>query len=307
MERVMKTYQVTRGRRWQIVSEIESAWHTARRRDWGAYASEIVRRRDLVLSQIADAYKVKWKNVHLLDVGCGQGCTWSLAFGSSNHVTAIDLDVVPNGLDPRAYWAMLRSNGGYRVAKTLARKVLGIDRRQRPALEKALGGQTRWPQILRMDACELSFPDNTFDGAFSFAVFEHLEDPSRVLRELNRVVKDGRLIYVVLELFTSIAGSHDPRLWKDIRALPLWAHLRPSCNELWQSNVVVNQLRMADFERIARETLTDVRFFYHERETRKYLAELSLQVREELAEYTDKELCTQDLVIVGRAQSSVDR
>jgi SAM-dependent methyltransferase len=218
-------------------------------------------------------------------------------------MTAVDLEVVPKGLDLHAYWTMLRLNGVQRVVRSIGRRMLGADRRCHKALVAVLDASVSWPRTYAMDAQDLTFSDGTFDGAFSFAVFQSLEHPRRALRELKRVVKDDGVIYVALELFSSITGSHDPRLWSDIRALPLWAHLRPSCAGLWHPNVYINRLRMIDIERIARDELRDARFFYEEHGSRKYLAELGAFEREELSDYTDAELCTQDLVILGRARS----
>lgn len=50
-------------------------------------------------------------------------------FGQRNHVTAINLDVIPRGLVPREYFRMLRQNGFGWFAKTVGRKCLGVDRR----------------------------------------------------------------------------------------------------------------------------------------------------------------------------------
>ena len=168
------------------------------------------------------------------------------------------------------------------------------------AMARVLGQRPAWPETHVMNAERLDFSDCSFDGLFSFSVFEHLEDPQRALRELNRVVRPGGLAYIALELFTSLTGSHDPRLWGNPRALPLWAHLRPSCAGRTQPNVYLNRLRMADWMRIAREEFDHVHLYRDERSTRKYLAELLPQERAELAEYTDDELCTQDLVILAQ-------
>lgn len=298
-----KTYQVLRGRGRRLWSD---AWQCTSRlyqRDYAAWALEVRRRRDEALARLDEKLGVQWHGRHLLDVGCGQRCTWSLVFGEFNRVTAIDLDVVPRGLSPHAYISMWQKNGSYRTAKTIARKLLGLDRRERAALARAASRPLVWPSTGAMNAEELHFPDATFDGAFSFAAFEHIADPRQALRELSRVIKPGGAVYIVAELFTSIKGSHDPRLWGNDRALPLWAHLRPSCTGQWSPNVFLNRLRLAEFEQIARQELIDTQFFREERGTRAYLRQLEPNEREELSDYTDEELCTQDLTIIGRRRA----
>ncbi len=39
------------------------------------------------------------------------------------------------------------------------------------------------------DICQLPFADNSFDIAFAIYVLEHLPDPGRFVRELNRVLR----------------------------------------------------------------------------------------------------------------------
>lgn len=45
--------------------------------------------------------------------------------------------------------------------------------------------------------------DSTVDKVFSKQVFEHLEDPPRVLKELYRIVKDGGEIFVEVPHYSS--------------------------------------------------------------------------------------------------------
>jgi SAM-dependent methyltransferase len=44
------------------------------------------------------------------------------------------------------------------------------------------------------DAYELPFPDGSFDAAFAHAVFMHLGDPVRALREIRRVLRPGGVV-----------------------------------------------------------------------------------------------------------------
>ncbi len=67
-------------------------------------------------------------------------------------------------------------------------KVVGVDREgaQFPTVDDALP-----VQFETMDAYNLSLEDDSFDGVFSHALFEHLTTPQRALAEAWRVIKPG--------------------------------------------------------------------------------------------------------------------
>lgn len=46
-------------------------------------------------------------------------------------------------------------------------------------------------QIFEEDAQRLSFPDESFDGVFTFAALEHVPDPDRAFREIDRILRGG--------------------------------------------------------------------------------------------------------------------
>ena len=72
--------------------------------------------------------------------------------------------------------------------------VVGIDRSEAQFVEaRALA--TGLPVTFRaMDAYRLDFPDGSFDGIFSHALFEHLAQPGDALAEAYRVLKPGGFI-----------------------------------------------------------------------------------------------------------------
>ena len=53
-------------------------------------------------------------------------------------------------------------------------------------------------ELVQADASKLPFADNTFDGAILIEVFEHVPDPSRVLREIHRTLAPGGRLWVAL-------------------------------------------------------------------------------------------------------------
>jgi hypothetical protein len=74
--------------------------------------------------------------------------------GINNQVTAIDLDVIPCGLDLGSYLQMFQENRFGRLAKTVGRKLLLVDRAKHLAWEKALGiTNLPTPTFIQGDIC----------------------------------------------------------------------------------------------------------------------------------------------------------
>ena len=102
------------------------------------------------------------KGMKVLDVGCGTGNQSLKLARMGLHVTGIDK----------------------------SSKMLDIARQK--AREEGLQNV----DFLYMDAENLEFEDETFDGALSVTAFEFLPNPERVLGEMVRVVKKGGTIAV---------------------------------------------------------------------------------------------------------------
>jgi ubiquinone/menaquinone biosynthesis C-methylase UbiE len=73
------------------------------------------------------------------------------------------------------------------------------------ALEQA---RVRCPgaKLVRGDACELPFGDQSFDLVVCLEVLEHLPEPVRALRELRRVARGGCLLSVPHEPFFRVGN-----------------------------------------------------------------------------------------------------
>lgn len=73
------------------------------------------------------------------------------------------------------------------------------------ALEQA---RVRCPgaKLVRGDACELPFGDQSFDLVVCLEVLEHLPEPGRALRELRRVARGGCLLSVPHEPFFRVGN-----------------------------------------------------------------------------------------------------
>ena len=193
----------------------------------------------------------------VLNIGCGQVPREVMCLGMKNRVTAIDLDVIPQGFDIPAYWKMLRRNGTMRTLKTVARKALGVDRQYVRHLKRHLGTD-RPPQakFLQMNAENMTFQDGIFDFIYSFSVFEHLPDPKKVIDEAVRVMQPGAVSYISLHLYASEGGCHDMRIFAKRREMiPYWAQLRPEHRDKVQPNAYMNEIRIGKWREMFREKM----------------------------------------------------
>lgn len=87
------------------------------------------------------------------------------------------------------------------------------------------------PESLKFSTCtetSLPFPDATFDFVVSWSVFEHVNDPVAVLREIQRVLRPGG--YMFLQIWPLFHSQHGSHLWK---WLPDgWSHLTSGVEQL---------------------------------------------------------------------------
>lgn len=241
------------------------------------------------------------KDKKVLILGSGQTPREVLAFGALNQVTAIDLDVIPQGLNPWPYVQLFRQNGPERAAKTIGRKLLGIDRRFIRALTRALGTEAKPRAVYRqMDAARMSLPDESFALVYSFSVFEHLPEPEKVLREALRVLRPGGLLCVSVHLYTSEGGAHDLRIFSgDREMIPWWAQLRPDVKHTITESCYMNEWRLEPWRQLFESCCPGVTLTTqpHDGELGKRLqAELkTLRAAGELAAYSDEELLSVNL------------
>lgn len=120
------------------------------------YESKIGAFADQVQTQLAFSLFKPKKGMHILDVGCGTG-NFSLKLARMGlQVTGIDI-----------------SGNMLKVAENKA---------------KAEGFKI---DFFNMDANNMKFEDNSFDGVFSMAVIEFIREPESTLKEMFRVVKKG--------------------------------------------------------------------------------------------------------------------
>jgi SAM-dependent methyltransferase len=256
--------------------------------------------------RIHSAIGIRLEGLKMLIVGPGQTPREMAYLGCRNEVVGIDLDVIPQGVNPAVYLRMLKQNGVMRTVKTAARKALGLDSRMTNELKRQLG-VTALPraQFLQMDAAAMEFQAGSFDFVYSFSVFEHLPDPGAVIDETVRVLKPGGGCYLSLHLFTSENGCHDLRIFANNRAgIPYWSHLRTQHALLIQANAYLNEVRLADWMKLFSERMPGVQFEldFHEHGTAEVLTKELAELRAagELSDYTDEELLAVNLIAIWR-------
>lgn len=186
---------------------------------------------------------------NILEVGPGHFFVQSSYFAQKNTVTTIDTDVLPSGINPLNYMSMLVHNGLQRSAKTIIRKMLGVDARYRKCLRARLS-ISALPSVraLRGDVCKMEFADSSFDVVFCRSVLHHLSDPAVALSEMARVLRPGGVAIVDVHLYTSYNGSLDPRVISGSCDETLfWAHLRPQMAPDFRGNSFLNKLGLDEW------------------------------------------------------------
>lgn len=70
-------------------------------------------------------------------------------------------------------------------------------------------------KIQEMNAENMTFAANSFDGAFLCWILEHVKDPARILNEVRRVVRPGGVVYITEVMNSSFfLDPYSPNLWK---------------------------------------------------------------------------------------------
>ena len=236
-----------------------------------------------------------------LDAGCGQVPEAAACLATSNRVVGLDLDVVPRGLHPGDWWTMLRRNGGRRVVKTAGRKILGLDRALRSALERECG-VSRLPRVpVRLGNVEaLPFGDGSFDFVWSRSVLQHVRRPDAALREIARALRPGGATYLLIALQTSPFGANLPTLALVEDEVPPWPHLRGIGH--FPPNAEMNRLRLSDWRRLLERIMPGAQIVLVPSSHAERLREEAhrLQATGELAGYGTDELLSKELIALWR-------
>lgn len=286
-----------------LVGRVREAHHLYRM--WQQGADERVHAMLAAVRQceerLQEYFGIKLEGLELLDIGPGQQLKYMRALSVTNQVTGIDTDIVPQGFHLRDYVELFRHSPMLRTAKTVTRKLLGWDTRFEKTLAQCVGVRSfpRLP-LFRMDATRMTFPKESFDLVCSWSAFEHIDRPRTALEEVARVLRPGGIAYLLIDLYTSHRGSHDPRTFtSEGMAPPYWPHLRPGHRNAVRPNCYVNGVRLDAWKRMFQETMPGVRFI-HERQEELLPHLHELKAQGELSDYSDEELLTACLVGVWR-------
>ncbi len=248
-------------------------------------------------SRIEEALGRPLRGQRVLVVGPGQLLREARFFAIANQVTCVDLDVIPDGIDPLAYAKMLRTNGLGRVVKTVGRKLIGNDRIELAEWRRQLEvAYLPAPQCLVRDICDGAPSPGNWDVLTSFAVFQHIADVSTAVRRCVEALAPGGVLYIGVQLWTGNIGHHDIRAYSGREhELPLWGHLRPSAAHEIEPSAWLNELRLRDWRAVFAEHCPGFREYQERFGEAELRAKMTPALREELADYEDDELYTIDV------------
>ena len=233
----------------------------------------------------------------VVEVGCGNRAGATLILNTLGaRVVGIDYDHPDPDIRFASLVRIARENGIERAVKTFVRHVL-FDRRYYRELERVVGRPLRRNglDLRRMDACDLDFPDDTFDYVISHAVFEHIHDVPKALAEVQRVLRPDGIARIALHLFPSLSGGH--RLeWaypdeSPSATVPPWDHLR---ERRFPPIVYLNELRESEYLALFVQYF-DVVDVQTTSEGEHLLTE---ELRRELSGYGAEDLTHKDLIVL---------
>jgi len=183
--------------------------------------------RFIIASEIIKKYDIKGKQ--FLDVGCGIG-NMILVAAQQGAKKAIGIDIDLNEFGETHFNTIAQENS--------------IDLQNTELIEGSLGESIR-------------FEDGEFDLITMQDVFEHLAQPTHILREVNRVLKHDGLLYISFTpLYYSPFGHH---IFEDLfpRETMAWVHLYKDFYSEILPKTNVNQWLLRNFLCLNKMTLKE--------------------------------------------------
>lgn len=277
------------------------------KRDIGKRVSAAIEDAQHVERLIFDRLGVRIEKMEILEIGPGQFLSQMNYFAIRNSIVGIDRDLIFFGFKPGECIKMFRTNGVQRSVKTIARKLIGIDRKYISELKKQLNiSILPRLRVIQMDVRELKFKDNSFDFVYVRSVLHHLPDPGVALDGIARVLKPGGVAYISIHLYTSPTGSLDPRLFSiNGNEMGLWPHLRPRLiDNVRRANAFLNKMRLVEWYNLFSDKMPGVDCILTRANDSTYeSAARALQRQGEMLEYSLDELLTFEVVAIWKKQS----
>ena len=237
----------------------------------------------------------------ILDVGNGQNASQVVLFQADGaEVTGIDMEIPTYKMNLKLLLKVAKINGFERAIKSLIRHLL-FDKKYYKDLKEQYQKHFDLNTLdcRLMNAAKMEFADNTFDFAYSTWVFEHVDNVSESLKEVNRVLKPGGLAWIGIHLFPSLSGGHNIE-WIDPEnnpsdKVPVWDHLREN---RFPINTYLNKLTLDQYREIFRNNIKII----EEKltfEGEKYLTE-DLKNNLTAEDYNKDDLLTRTVVFICR-------
>lgn len=254
--------------------------------------------------QLGELYGFKLNDRDVLDIGAGQYLMQMHYFAQRNRPVGIDFDVIAQGANPVPYLRMLWFNGSWRTLKTIGRKLLGIDRRYATVVRGQLNVR-RLPKlaVFRMDACNMTLDDASFDFVYCYSVFHHLPDPGAAIDGIVRVLRPGGVVYISLHLYTCETGSLDARALSGQPDFPSWAHLRPQFAGGVKPNAYLNRLRIHDWRDLFQTRMPGAHLILNRTDRSGVEKDAQALLNQgEMSGYSLEELITHEVVVLWKKE-----
>jgi SAM-dependent methyltransferase len=248
------------------------------------------------------------QKARVLEIGCGQTAPQVALFHADGaNAIGIDIEVPTYRMNLSIFLQVIRLNGIERALKSLARHIL-FDKNFLMEISKLYGKPVTFDNIDTriMDASHMTFDSASFDFIFSVATFEHINDVTGAVKEINRVLTHSGIAFISTAPLPSLAGGHSLE-WQypdqsPSTMVPPWDHL---CDNKYPANVYLNKLTVNQYRDIFRSHTNVV----EERTTIEGVNLLTKEIEEELKikGYTKEDLLTRNINFFVRKKAPLSR